>query len=293
MKFFLLSLFAIAPGVLGQECDPQATAQALVEHEAKFVQMGDEQGFRAASLHFLAEDAILFQPGPVNAKKAWGARAEDGRALKWQPVFAAVARSCDLGFTTGPSEWRKSKDEEKARGHGQSVSIWKRQKDGTWKIAVDIGVTTPVPQKVENPPELSVPASGAAVTDLPAATKKLREAETWFVNTAKTDSTAALVGSSGENIRVVRDGMLPALGRDAAGLMLSVRRGKMTAERLGGDISQAGDLAYSYGKYSVTRSQDSERGHYLQIWKIDDAGAWKLALDYQSPSPAEQKKPAG
>ncbi len=72
--------------------------------------------------------------------------------------------------------------------------------------------------------------------------------------------------------------------------MLSVRRGKLTTEHLGGGISAASDLAYRYGRYALAMSQATERGHYLQIWQTDAAGEWKLLLDYQSPLPPEIKK---
>jgi len=153
-------------------------------------------------------------------------------------------------------------------------------------VALDVGSEVPGLQKVDEPPELSFQNDLRPLhSDAAAGGQKLREAETWFSRTAKTDSTAALVGSSSETVRVHREGVFPAVGRDAAGLMLSVRRGALTVERLGGDISSASDLAYSYGKYTLTRGDTPERGHYLQIWRTDGAGAWKLALDYQAPLP--------
>jgi ketosteroid isomerase-like protein len=290
MKLFLCCLLATAIGVSAQECDPQAAAQTLVENEAKFVQLGHDQGSRAAFLHFLADDAITFQPSPINAKKSWLARKDDGPSLKWQPVFAAAARSCDLGYTTGPAEWRRRKEDEKPLGYGQSVSIWKKQNDGEWRVVIDIGGSAPGAQKVDDPPEVAAPTTTApAHRSLADAKKKLREAEIWFTNTAKTDSTAALIGSSDPSVRVIRDGVFPAAGRAPANLMLSVRRGELTSERLGGDMSEAGDFAYSYGKYTLVRSQDTEKGHYLQIWRTDDKGAWKVTLDFQSPLPTGQK----
>ena len=45
-------------------------------------------------------------------------------------------------------------------------------------------------------------------------------------------------------------------------------------------MSAAGDFAYSYGRYSLVRSQDSEKGHYLQIWRTDDKGAWKIVARF-------------
>ena len=263
----------------------------MLENETKFVAQGQEEGARAASLAFLAEDAIMFEPGPVNAKKTWSARTEDALSLKWEPAFAAMARSGDLGFTTGPAEWRKNKEDEKPLGYGQYISIWKKQKDGSWKVVLDVGGSVPSRQKVEGLPELSISETPASPKpEAESAARRLRKAEQWFTETAKTDSTAALVGSSSETIRVHRDGVFPALGREPAGLMLSVRRGKLTRERLGGDMSAAGDLAYSYGKYTLVRTQNTERGHYLQIWQTDAAGAWKLVLDYESALKPELKK---
>ena len=44
----------------------------MVEAEKKFYQTGQEKGTRAAFLAFLADDGIVFRPGPVNGKESWG-----------------------------------------------------------------------------------------------------------------------------------------------------------------------------------------------------------------------------
>ncbi|MEP6821474.1 MAG: nuclear transport factor 2 family protein [Chthoniobacterales bacterium] len=286
-RLFLIASIASAFGA--EECDPQATAQAMMENEAKFVAMGQEQSARAASLAYLADDAIMFEPGPVNAKKTWTARPEGGLSLKWHPTFAAMARSCDLGFTTGPAEWRRAKEDEKPLGYGHYLSIWKKQKDGQWKVIVDVGGAVPSAQKVEDEVQISVTDAKAPLTTKETAEKKLRAAEKWFAETAKTDSTSALIGSSSEDVRVHREGVFPAIGRKSATLMLSVRRGKLKNEKLGGDMSAACDLAYHYGKYTLDLSQKTEKGYYLQIWHTDAAGAWKILVDYQSPLGPEIK----
>lgn len=291
MKFFcrLLLLAGVASAFGAEDCDPQAAAQTMMENEAKFVAMGQEQGARAASLEYLADDAIMFEPGPVNAKKTWMARPEGGLSLKWHPTFAAMARSCDLGFTTGPAEWRKAKEDEKPLGYGHYLSIWKKQKDGAWKVMVDVGGAVPSAQKVEDAIQISITDAQAPPT-AETAEKKLRAAEKWFADTAKTDSTSALIGSSSEDIRVHREGVFPAIGRRPATLMLSVRRGKLKNEKLGGDMSAAHDLAYRYGKYTLDLGQKIEHGYYLQIWQTDREGAWKILIDYQSPLPPEINK---
>jgi hypothetical protein len=56
-------------------------AHAMVESERKFYQTGQEKGTHAAFLAFLADDAIVFRPGPVNGKEAWEKRPETGLDL--------------------------------------------------------------------------------------------------------------------------------------------------------------------------------------------------------------------
>jgi ketosteroid isomerase-like protein len=271
---------------------PEQAVRAIVDGERRFYEMGQEQGTRAAFLEFLADNSIVFEPGPVDGKKAWAARPEGGLWLKWQPVFAAMSRSADLGYTTGPAEFRKNKEDEKPFGHGQYISIWRKQKDGAWKVALDVGHGNPRPPNPPGEPELSFPAAGADVhTDIAVAKRKLGDAKKKFAATAANDSTAAIAEAARDDIRVHREEMFPGLGKDAVRLMLSVRRGKLTLTQMGEAMSAAGDLAYTYGRYVLARSQNDERGHYLQIWRAENDGTWKLALDFQAPVPPEQKKP--
>lgn len=287
----LLSLvFAVARA---EEPKPQEALQTVVENEGKFFQLGQEQGTRAAFLAFLADDAIVFQPGPVSGKETWKKRPEKGISLSWKPLFAAIAGSADLAYTTGPAEWKRNKEDEKPFGYGQFISIWKKQKDGAWKVAVDVGSEVPGPAKSENAPELELSFAdqpAGETSDSAPAHRKLSEAAAKFAAAARADSTIALNEASSGTVHVHREGVFPALGKDAARLMLSVRRGKLEMDRLGGGMSAAGDLAYSYGKFSLVRPEVTEHGHYLQIWRTESDGAWKIALDYQAPLPPEQKK---
>lgn len=291
----LVLTIAVAASARAQEADPAAAARTIVEHEARFVQLGQDRGTKAAFLEFLADDSIVFSPGPVNGKQEWGKRPDQGISLKWTPVFAAMSRSADLGYTTGPAEWRKEKEDATPFGYGQFLSIWRKQKDGAWKVALDVGSEVPGAPKNEEPQEVEysiseVPAP-ATPPDKAAMSRLLRNAEGKFGNAARTDSTAAILGSAAETLRVHREGVFPAVGRDAAALMLSVTRGGLVLEKSGGAMSDAGDLAYSYGKYTFTHPEKTERGHYLQIWQLEkDGSAFKLVLDYQTPLPPEQKK---
>jgi ketosteroid isomerase-like protein len=96
------------------------------------------------------------------------------------------------------------------------------------------------------------------------------------------------LGVAAEELRVYREGSFPAVGKNAAATLLSAKGGKMSFEQLGGDMSHSGDLAYSYGKYSLNRDRRVESGHFFQIWQTDATGSWKLVLDWQQALPPEK-----
>ena len=56
--------------------------------------------------------------------------------IQWKPEFGSVARSGDLGFTTGPVT-RRGEAQPNAAPGGRYFTIWRRQPDGTWKYVID------------------------------------------------------------------------------------------------------------------------------------------------------------
>jgi ketosteroid isomerase-like protein len=261
----------------------------MVESERKFYQTGQEKGTRAAFLAFLADDGVVFRPGPVNGKEAWGKRPEKGLDLIWEPTFAAIARSGDFGYDTGPAKWKAKKEDEKPIGYGYFVSIWKKQKEGSWKVALDLGIETP--EAVDKPEPLRLNLSERQpkqTVDVETQRKALEEARSKFLNGAKANSADGILAVAAEEIRIYRDGSFPAVGQSAAAELLRAKSGQMSFEPMGGDMSSSADLAYAYGKYSLIRNGTVEPGHFFQIWQTDSAGAWKLVLDWQQPLPKEK-----
>jgi ketosteroid isomerase-like protein len=292
-RYSLPILFCLLVGPLvarAAEPSPAEAVRSMVEAERKFYQTGQEKGTRAAFLEFLADDGIVFRPGPVNSKEVWTKRPATGLDLVWEPAFAAIARSADFGYTTGPAKWRANK-EEKFAGHGQFISIWKKQKDGSWKVALDCGIENPEPAGTPEPLHLFVPNDSQQVKTAGGhKPQPLPEAHGKFVAAAKTNSADAVLEVAAEELRVYRDGSLPAIGKSAAAALLGAKGGNISFEQMGGDMSRTADLAYSYGKYNLQRSEGAEAGHFFQIWQTDPTGVWKLVVDWQQPLPKE--KPA-
>jgi ketosteroid isomerase-like protein len=285
----LLCLLPALFVVRAAEPGPADAARAMVESERNFYQTGQEKGTRAAFLAFLADDAVVFRPGPVNGKEVWEKRAETGLDLIWEPTFAAIARSADFGYTTGPAKWRANKQEKKFLGYGQFVSIWKKQKDGSWKVALDCGIENPEPTGTPEPLRVFVPDDRSNVRiDFGARRKALQEAQQKFAESAKADLADAVLGAAADEIRVYRDGSFPTVGKNAAAALLKTKSGKMSFEAMGSDMSHSADLSYNYGKYSLNRNESAESGHFFQVWQTDAVGMWKLVVDWQQPLPKEK-----
>src|SRR5262249_6815242 len=112
---------------------------------------------------------------------------------------------------------------------------------------------------------------------------------------AETSSTAGALKAfseySSDEIRFYRSPAFPHLGKDAMRETLAADSGSSKWEPAFSDVSNAGDLGYTYGTFEyVEANKQPAYGNYLRIWKKKD-GVWKIVLDVASPAPAPPKKP--
>ena len=276
---FLLWAGVAFVSVIARAENLEEAVRAITNAEKKFYETGQEKGTRAAFLEFLAPDAIVFRPGPVNGQEAWSKRPETGLDLVWEPTFAAIARSGDFGYDTGPSKWRGKKSDPQFTGFGHFVSIWKKQKDGSWKVALDCGIEN-TRSDVKPVLKLVTPANRGQGT-----LESLQQTQSAFITTAKFDFTKALQQFGSDQVRLYRDGSFPTVGKKAGMELLGSEQAGLAMEVMKSDLSSSGDLAYSYGSCSDTRTQPGRAGHFVQVWQTDAAGVWKLALDWQQLLP--------
>jgi ketosteroid isomerase-like protein len=80
----------------------------------------------------------------MNIAKDMGFLDDKNNRLIWTPVGADISASGDLGYTYGNYEFHsKDKDGKAAVEYGKYTSIWKLQKDGSWKVVLDMGNASP------------------------------------------------------------------------------------------------------------------------------------------------------
>jgi ketosteroid isomerase-like protein len=276
-----LALLSIVPAIGAEDNPAMPVLRAVVESERKFAHTCLEHGIRESFLQFFADDSIIFAPAPTNGKAFYAKYEDKGRRLIWQPIFATVSNSGDLGVTTGPWELKKSATEETPLAFGQFVSIWRKQPDNSWKVIVDVGIDNPQPTKPPGEIQFLSPNETPRNIDATVKHDAIEQPQKMFLDALKDDAGAAINAVADGDIRVFRDNSFPAVGKDAAKVMLGSDHRKMTRKTSGHGISASTDLGYQYGSYSSEHDNSTEPGYFLTIWKVDRNGDWKIILDLQ------------
>jgi ketosteroid isomerase-like protein len=285
-KFFsFIALLAVA-GAHAEDVDLEKAVGSLIAAEKAYAKLAGEKGFREACISVFADDAVIFAPNAVNGKKFWREAKKDP-VIAWRPIFASISRSGELGYTTGPWESRNSRNVEKPDAFGHFITIWQKNKEGVWKVALDVGLNHPQPQGEETEIRTYIP--NFPVSRLESASADLEKTQHSFAESLKDDEADAITDNASNDIRVYRSGQLPALGKRAAEKLLSEQDAKTTRAPQGTATSDPIDLAYEYGEYTSEHDKTTEHGIYLCIWQLESDGAWKIALDLQKSAPTEKQ----
>lgn len=266
----------------------QATPEPVVAAERAFAAESLVIGVKASFLKYSADDAIMFAPQPANAHEfinSWPDGPDD-TTIVWWPVWAGIAQSGDIGFTTGPAKYGD------AEPRSYYFTVWAKQPDGAWKWIYDggPGASGEVPF-----------AQNASVDYLPLASTNSGSADAAMTEVVAIEADLAAQAANGaraayepylsEHARLTGAGGHPVADRDAVGAELDRRAGAMTLSHLGGRASSAGDFVFTYGDGEWSREGVPRKGHYVRIWQ-KGADGWRMATETliatpPPPPPAE------
>ena len=115
---------------------------SLMKLDREFLEASNSNGLLKAFLDRSATDARLHRNGrfPLVGRAAIKSfLSEDQMTLTWEPMKSDVSASSDLGYTYGSYQLKYSEKSEK----GYYVRVWKRNRGGDWKLALD--TLSPIP----------------------------------------------------------------------------------------------------------------------------------------------------
>ena len=120
----------------------------LFDLEAKFAKDVAKRG-GVAFADWFADDGVALgnAAAPLIGKVAiarsatWSPKAYE---LTWDPYDGLMGPSGDMGYTWGHYEGHsKDANGNSVTTSGRYMTIWRKQKDGSWKVVLDAGSTEP------------------------------------------------------------------------------------------------------------------------------------------------------
>ena len=263
---------ATAPSAM----DAQQAAAPVIEAERAFAARHRQVSVKQAFEEFSAPDGVAVRPaGTVNVKQDLAGWPDTNNAgfIEWWPAFAGIARSGDLGFTTGPASYGGGKS------YGNYFTVWKKQPDGSWKWLIDQGAgqSNVAPPHTPGDPVAVVPVSTLPPIDENSALRQLLAAEAEIVRATAGDYSR-LVDWLAPEVRLLGFTPHPSIGIDAAKAALAARPKQVTFKPGGGGVSKAGDLGWTYGQASWSEGGADRNGGYMRVWQRRGAG-WRILAD--------------
>ena len=112
----------------------------------------DAQWSKTAAAHdldgtvaYYTDDAVVLAPNaPIAKDRAairaiWAPMCAADASISWDATQVEVARSGDLGYSTGTYQVTMKDEQGKpVADRGKFLEVWKKQADGKWKVAADV-----------------------------------------------------------------------------------------------------------------------------------------------------------
>jgi ketosteroid isomerase-like protein len=277
--------FTLAFSIVGQ-ASAQTALEDVVAAEKSFAQLSVDKSIRTAFLAYFDDNSMAFVKGePVPGRKGWEEREENNAYLFWWPVWADVASSGDFGFTTGPAVFGGERQNPKPTGGVYYASVWKKNEQGNWKVAADLGtgIYDPAENKKDfgSPKYVLVPSHTAldAVSDSNPLNELFAFDQTYIARLNNKQNSFDPKFLSME-ARIHRPGHKPATN-DIEVKSLD-EKGKFAFSQTGGSIAESGDMGATWGRVKVQIVRDGKESTvplcYMRVWKKEH-GKWKIVLD--------------
>jgi len=143
----LLSTFVYGAKKTSREQDRQAIAKA----EADFEKARADRGLEGWLSFFADDSADFVRGGPFTFTKDEMRQRlqkdfDPADQLTWKPVKIEVADSGDLAYSLGTWQLKgKDQKDNDVTQTGKYLTVWKKEKDGSWKVVADTGNVDPPP----------------------------------------------------------------------------------------------------------------------------------------------------
>jgi len=291
MAACVCALLIARAGAQNREPLPEALVQ-MADAERAFAARALVVGWKQAFLEYFSMSAVGFDDGrPGNALEQVAKAPDPPKELQliWEPRYGDSAASGEIGYLTGPvKNVLPSRNKGQPR-HSNYFSIWKRERDGSFKVVMDVGIPTPGP--VPYPMGFTrAPHANRFTGDYDDTTPPLGTADSVLNITLRSGQARAYRSRLADGARFHRANKLPIVGQTAVLQWLASQPAYANAESRFAESARSGDLGYTWGTYAIappsvaakdgTKQQvNAEVGFYVRVWVRERNGQWKVAVD--------------
>jgi hypothetical protein len=252
-------LIAILLGFVGNSYS-QRNIKGLINAEKQFAWFTASHTVKEGFMTYMDSAGIIFKNGAgANALDNYRKQNAGPGILNWEPAFAVISASGDMGATTGPYEFRAKTIQDTPVGRGTFFSVWRINNSGEWKNMADFGTSykmqSTMVQKVK---EITLDKSKAVEQDK----EGLMQLDKKF-NTALQDrNIGGWMPYTSTDSWLNTDGQLPAAGMLQIADVLQKLPAGLQINTTAVELSSAHDLGYTYG----TVVNGSKLNNYLRVW---------------------------
>jgi ketosteroid isomerase-like protein len=137
---------AVAKKAMNAKVNVEAERANLLNAERVFLKSAQTGGMAKAFAKHLSQDARVHRNGvqPLLGQEAFTQFfAKTSFIPAWEPMFADVAQSGDLGYTYGSYELKDANNAGTTAEKGYYARVWKRGANDQWHVVLD--TTSPLP----------------------------------------------------------------------------------------------------------------------------------------------------
>ncbi len=142
--FFYPVIFVLLVASCSHSKNKEEVKQEIFKTEKAFEKMAAEKGVAEAFYYFADENAVIKRKndtlimGKENIRNFYGKKKNTHETVNWTPDFIDVSDCGTLGYTYGKYAWKITKPNgEVVEYKGIFHTVWKKQKDGSWKYVWD------------------------------------------------------------------------------------------------------------------------------------------------------------
>lgn len=141
----VILLITTIVGCQEKKIDAKAEGEKLMQVSREWSKAAEARDIEK-TLTYWADDAVVISAGEpdLKGKQAIRGMVEGGMkdpnfSVSWEPVSAEISESGDMGYLLENSKitMKDSSGNTKVQNF-RTITIWKKQNDGTWKNVVDV-----------------------------------------------------------------------------------------------------------------------------------------------------------